>query len=137
MPCRTCCWPSTASTTSPCSRNRWAWRPTRTRRRGAIWLSMGLPTFTTTTMPAPDVYDTLIIGGGPGGLTAAIYLRRFMRRVAVFDKGNSRASWIPVSHNYPGFPDGVGGKALLENLRAQLQRYGGEITQGEITALRL
>jgi len=88
-------------------------------------------------MPAPDVYDTLIIGGGPGGLTAAIYLRRFMRRVAVFDKGNSRASWIPVSHNYPGFPEGVGGKALLENLRAQLQRYGGEITQGEITALRL
>ena len=83
------------------------------------------------------VYDTLIIGGGPGGLTAAIYLRRFMRNVAVFDKGNSRASWIPVSHNYPGFPEGVGGKALLENLRNQLARYGGEITQGEITSLRI
>ncbi|MFL6711106.1 MAG: NAD(P)/FAD-dependent oxidoreductase [Massilia sp.] len=85
----------------------------------------------------PDVFDTLIIGGGPGGLTAAIYLRRFMRKVAVFDKGNSRASWIPVSHNYPGFPEGVGGKVLLENLRSQLHRYGGEITQGEITSLRI
>jgi thioredoxin reductase (NADPH) len=97
--------------------------------------------FATITMtesaPTPDVFDTLIIGGGPGGLTAAIYLRRFMRKVAVFDKGNSRASWIPVSHNYPGFPEGVGGKALLENLRSQLARYGGEITQGEITSLRI
>jgi thioredoxin reductase (NADPH) len=75
----------------------------------------------------PPVYDTLIIGGGPGGLTAAIYLRRFMRKLALFDRGNSRAAWIPVSHNYPGFPDGVHGPRLLENLRAQLGRYGGEV----------
>ena len=86
---------------------------------------------------APAVYDTLIIGGGPGGLTAAIYLRRFMRKVAVFDKGNSRASWIPVSHNYPGFPEGVGGNVLLDNLRAQLHKYGGEITQAGIDSLRI
>ncbi len=83
------------------------------------------------------VYDTLIIGGGPGGLTAAIYLRRFMRNVAVFDKGNSRASWIPVSHNYPGFPDGVGGNVLLDNLRAQLHKYGGCITEAGIDSLRI
>ena len=85
----------------------------------------------------PAVLDTLIIGGGPGGLTAAIYLRRFMRKIAVFDKGNSRASWIPVSHNYPGFPEGVGGNALLENLRSQLQRYGGEITSADIQSLTI
>ncbi|MDB5917848.1 MAG: hypothetical protein JWR40_2082 [Massilia sp.] len=83
------------------------------------------------------VYDTLIIGGGPGGLTAAIYLRRFMRKVALFDRGNSRTSWIPVSHNYPGFPDGVHGPHLLDNLRAQLGRYGGEVTSGEIVGLRI
>lgn len=85
----------------------------------------------------PRVYDTLIIGGGPGGLAAAIYLRRFMREVALFDKGNSRASWIPVSHNYPGFPDGVGGQALLDNLRSQLQRYGGSVTNATIDSLRI
>ncbi|MDB5962754.1 MAG: hypothetical protein JWP59_4048 [Massilia sp.] len=86
---------------------------------------------------APRVHDCLIIGGGPGGLTAAIYLRRFMRNVAIFDKGNSRASWIPVSHNYPGFPEGVGGNALLDNLRSQLERYGGAITEAELVSLRL
>jgi thioredoxin reductase (NADPH) len=88
-------------------------------------------------MSDPLVYDTLIIGGGPGGLTAAIYLQRFTRKVALFDKGNSRLSLIPVSHNYPGFPDGVRGAELLDNLRCQLGRYGGAVTEGEIVKLRI
>jgi len=83
------------------------------------------------------VYDTLIIGGGPGGLTAAIYLRRFTRNILVIDKGNSRLCLIPVSHNYPGFPEGVPGAQLLTNLTEQLERYGGAVRQGEITGLRL
>jgi thioredoxin reductase (NADPH) len=83
------------------------------------------------------VFDTLVIGGGPGGLTAAIYLRRFTRNIAVVDKGNSRLGLIPVSHNYPGFPQGVPGSQLLSNLTYQLQNYGGSVLQGEITALRL
>lgn len=87
--------------------------------------------------PAPIIYDALIIGGGPGGLTAAIYLRRFTRKVALFDKGDSRLSLVPVSHNYPGFPEGVGGTELLANLRSQLARYDGEVTTAEITGLRI
>jgi len=83
------------------------------------------------------VYDTLVVGGGPGGLTAAIYLRRFTRNVAVVDKGNSRLRLIPVSHNYPGFPEGVPGHALLGNLTVQLQRYGGSVMAGEILDLRI
>jgi thioredoxin reductase (NADPH) len=83
------------------------------------------------------VYDTLIIGGGPGGLTAAIYLRRFTRNVALVDKGNSRLRLIPVSHNYPGFPEGVPGHILLGNLTTQLQRYGGAVMKGEIVGLRI
>lgn len=85
----------------------------------------------------PNVYDTLIIGGGPGGLTAAIYLRRFTRKIALFDRGHSRLSLIPVSHNYPGFPEGVRGTELLDNLRSQLARYDGEVTQAEILRLRI
>lgn len=85
--------------------------------------------------PTPTLYDTLIIGGGPGGLTAAIYLRRFRRKVMLIDKGHSRLSWIPVTHNYPGFPDGIKGQELLDNLRAQLARYDGQVTQGEVSRL--
>jgi thioredoxin reductase (NADPH) len=83
------------------------------------------------------VYDTLIVGGGPGGLTAAIYLRRFTRNIALVDKGRSRLRLIPVSHNFPGFPEGVPGYNLLDNLQAQLERYGGSVRRGEVVGLRL
>ncbi|NHZ42925.1 NAD(P)/FAD-dependent oxidoreductase [Massilia aquatica] len=85
--------------------------------------------------PSPIIHDTLIIGGGPGGLTAAIYLRRFRRNIILVDKGNSRLGWIPVTHNYPGFPDGVHGQELLDKLRDQLKRYEGEVIEGEVTRL--
>jgi thioredoxin reductase (NADPH) len=80
--------------------------------------------------------DTLIIGGGPAGLTAAVYLRRFRRNVLIIDKGNSRLGLIPVTHNFPGFPDGIQGHQLLDNLRCQLGNYGGAVTQGEVSNLR-
>ena len=50
--------------------------------------------------------DCLIIGGGPAGLTAAIYLARFHLDIMVVDAGKSRAGWIPCTHNHAGFPDG-------------------------------
>lgn len=88
-------------------------------------------------IPASTVHDTLIIGGGPGGLTAAIYLRRFTRNIALVDKGRSRLRLIPVSHNYPGFPLGVNGESLIENLEHQLGQYGGGIMRGEIKRLQI
>jgi thioredoxin reductase (NADPH) len=78
--------------------------------------------------------DCLIIGGGPAGLTAAIYLARYRRRVVVVDAGDSRAALIPESHNYPGF-QGIAGPALLDRLRGQALRYGAELTHGTVTAL--
>lgn len=86
-------------------------------------------------IPSPVIHDTLIIGGGPGGLTAAIYLRRFRRNIILVDKGNSRLGWIPVTHNYPGFPDGIHGQELLDKLRTQLKRYEGDVIEGEVTRL--
>lgn len=82
-----------------------------------------------------DKLDCLIIGGGPAGLIAAIYLARYRRRIMLIDAGQSRASLIPTSHNFPGFPDGIGGDALLERLRAQAARYGVRITSGEVEKL--
>ena len=72
------------------------------------------------------VRECLIIGGGPAGLTAAIYLGRYRRRVVLADAGNSRAAAIPESHNQPGFA-GIAGRELLDRLRRQAQHYGVEI----------
>ena len=61
-----------------------------------------------------------MIGAGPAGLTAAIYLARFRRAIAVYDSGNSRASCIPRTRNYPGFPDGISGDERIEARRVLL-----------------
>ena len=79
--------------------------------------------------------DCLIIGGGPAGLTAAIYLARFHLDILVVDAGKSRASWIPCTHNHAGFPDGINGKELLERMRAQAQKYGAKIITDRVTKL--
>ena len=79
--------------------------------------------------------DCLVIGGGPAGLTAAIYLCRFRRSVAVVDSGFSRASLIPETHNYPGFAGGISGTDLLLHFREQALRYGAQIDRGTVTGL--
>ncbi|MBB5693827.1 NAD(P)/FAD-dependent oxidoreductase [Muricoccus pecuniae] len=79
--------------------------------------------------------DCLIIGGGPAGLTAALYLARFNRRLALVDGGDSRAAWIPTSHNFPLFAEGIGGRDMLARQRENLAQYGIEPRRGQVTAL--
>lgn len=85
---------------------------------------------------APRPYDCAVIGAGPAGLTAAIYLARFRRSVIVFDGGPSRAHWIPESQNCPGFPGGISGHRLLERLRAQLAGYAAHVCAKRVESLR-
>jgi thioredoxin reductase (NADPH) len=66
---------------------------------------------------------------------AATYLARFRRDVTVVDSGASRAAWIPVSHNVPGFPEGIAGRDLLLRLRVQAAEYGATVRSGTVTAL--
>ena len=80
-------------------------------------------------------YDAVIVGAGPAGLTAALYMARFRRQVLVIDGGDSRAAWIPETHNHPGFPDGVSGLDLLELQRRHAVRYGAQIRSGTVDAL--
>ncbi|ASQ44790.1 NAD(P)/FAD-dependent oxidoreductase [Legionella clemsonensis] len=83
-----------------------------------------------------EKWDCIIVGGGPAGLTAAIYLARFRRNIIVYDTNDSRAMRIPISHNYPGFPAGISGHALLERLRQQLQAYNISIINEAVTSLK-
>jgi thioredoxin reductase (NADPH) len=80
--------------------------------------------------------DSLVIGAGPAGLTAAVYLARFRRSTIVTDSGCSRARYIPLSRNTPGFFAGVAGEELLAGLREQAARFGIEPRAGVVTALR-
>lgn len=81
------------------------------------------------------MWDCLVIGGGPAGLTAAIYLSRYRRRALVIDAGRSRAGVIPKSHNHPGFPHGISGPDLLSRLRNQAAQYGAELRAGTVERL--
>ncbi|MFL6767205.1 MAG: NAD(P)/FAD-dependent oxidoreductase [Sphingomicrobium sp.] len=79
--------------------------------------------------------DCLVIGGGPAGLTAAIYLARFHLDILVVDGGKGRAATIPCTHNHAGYPDGISGKELIGGMREQAQRYGAKIIDGTVSRL--
>jgi thioredoxin reductase (NADPH) len=80
--------------------------------------------------------DCIIIGAGPAGLTAAIYLARFHLGIRLFDCGSSRASLIPCTHNHAGYPEGISGKELLARMLAQTELYGAHREATEVTSLR-
>ncbi|SEM44770.1 thioredoxin reductase (NADPH) [Sphingomonas gellani] len=71
-----------------------------------------------------DIDDCIIIGAGPAGLTAAIYLSRFLLSIRLFDGGSSRAALIPRTNNHAGYPDGIPGTDLLLLMRRQAERFG-------------
>lgn len=87
-------------------------------------------------MADAPLLDCLVIGGGAAGLTAAIYLARYRRRIMLLDGDASRLRRIPRSHNYPGFIQGVQGEDLLERLRGQAQEYGAPMAHGIVDRLQ-
>jgi len=80
-------------------------------------------------------FDCAIIGGGPAGLTAAIYLARFRRSTVLYDRGGSRAALIPTSHNHAGFPEGIRGAELLARMAEQATKYGADLRTGNVVAV--
>jgi thioredoxin reductase (NADPH) len=82
------------------------------------------------------VYDVLIIGGGPGGLTAGLYTARANMKSLLIESGLVM-SQITVTHlveNYPGVPD-IGGYELVETFRKQANKFGLQTTTGSVTGL--
>lgn len=82
------------------------------------------------------VYDMVIVGGGPAGLTAAIYAGRAKLDVLVIEKRDIGSLLIAHSiDNYPGFPEGISGRELYELKKQQALKYGVEIVEGTFLEL--
>jgi thioredoxin reductase (NADPH) len=84
-----------------------------------------------------SVYDVIIIGGGPAGLTAAIYTGRAKLRTLILEAAilGGNAGQTDQIDNYPGFPFGISGGDLMENFWKQAQRFGAELKMEEVTGI--
>lgn len=83
------------------------------------------------------VEDALVVGAGPGGLAAAIQLRRYKLGVRIYESNRAGGLLWNANRveNYPGFPGGLAGPALVRIFLEQARRAGVEITAGEVTSL--
>lgn len=87
----------------------------------------------------PQVYDVLVIGGGPGGYTAALYAARANLSVMVLEKltPGGQMGTTDVIDNYPGFPEGVGGFELALQMQKGAQRFGAQTQLSEVISVDL
>jgi len=85
----------------------------------------------------PEVHDVLIVGAGPAALTAAIYTTREDIETVLYERGvvGGLAAVTDKIDNYPGFPQGIEGLKLADELRLQAERFGAKIELGEVLAI--
>ena len=97
--------------------------------------------------PATEkIYDTIVVGGGAGGLSAGIYLQRYLLNTLIIDKGKARSFWMTELHNYLGLPPDTPGRSVLRQGKEHFLSLGGDlldayveeiVDQGETFAVRV
>lgn len=85
------------------------------------------------------VYDMIVVGGGPGGYTAALYAARAGFSVAVLEKlsAGGQMAMSQQIDNYPGFEEGIDGFSLAEKMQTQAERFGAVTEYAEVTKIDL
>jgi thioredoxin reductase (NADPH) len=78
------------------------------------------------------IYDIIIVGAGPAGLTAALYAARFLRSTLVIHDSTARATHIPLTHNVPGYASGVSGTDLLERMTRHARDCGATFVEARV-----
>lgn len=78
------------------------------------------------------LYDCIVVGGGPAGLSAAIYLARFNRSVLVVDRKEGRSTYPQINENYLGFPNGIAARELRNLGKKQAENFGADFIEDEV-----
>ncbi len=86
-----------------------------------------------------EIYDVIIIGGGPAGLTAGIYSARANLKTLILDKSKTAGAlaYASLIENYPGFEKPISGKELLERIRTQALSLGSEYKEEQVVGVDL
>jgi len=83
------------------------------------------------------IYDVIVIGSGPAGLTAGVYTARANLKTLLIagEKWGGQLMLTTLVENFPGFSEGIQGPALMENMRKQAERFGVEVVEKNVTAV--